>query len=76
MPNRLLASIAAEDSPARPFAMTFSFSESMPASDWMPPESDLVHDSARSLAAGPRQNLDIPSLCNAWAETEPAAFSL
>ena len=68
MPHRLLACAAAENTRPYPLAMSFSFSESLPATDWSPPDATLLYEPSQIQEEGP--GLSLPALCNAWAETE------
>ena len=68
MPHRLLACTPADDARAYPMAMSFSFSDSLPSTDWSPPDATLLYEPTPLQVRAPA--LELPSLCSAWAETE------
>jgi hypothetical protein len=67
MPNRLPA-FSADDSSAFPAAISFAFADSLPASDWAPPETLLLYEAAANEAQV--DGLALPPPCQARATTQ------
>jgi hypothetical protein len=53
---------------AQDASMSFAFADSLPASDWAPPEMLLLYEAP--VNEGKAATLALPTPCEAWAATE------